>query len=187
MKKHPVKIHAEPAQKDYQPKRDRSNIFSLITVISFFIGFGLCLGFYNFTLLDIIDLSKLLAFFAVIGFLIPLKLYRRWFHFIKYEVIFFNVMGIAPLFTGLFLTLNFIFASNPTTHKFKIEKIYFEGQEDFKSVGVVLENNYFSGERKIVELTDVNPSEIYEKSNFQVTISEGLFGFQVINEKLIIK
>ena len=144
MSNNKINKYSNSAPDEYKPKRDRSKIFSLITVICFFVGFGLCIGFYSVTLIDIYSFSKFIVAFAVMGFLIPLKFYRKWCHFIKYETIIFNVIGIEPIFSGLFLTLNFTFSSNPKTHQYKIEKIYFDGEEDYKSIGVILENNIFS-------------------------------------------
>ena len=96
-------------------------------------------------------------------------------------------MGIAPISSGLFLVINFMFATNTQTHDFKIEKIYFEGDENSKVVGIILENNIYTGEHKIVELTDFNPVEFTGKPIFRVTLSDGLFGYQVINEKKMVK
>ncbi len=96
-------------------------------------------------------------------------------------------MGVAPIFSGLFLVINFMFATNTKTQDFKIEKIYFEGDQNSKVAGVVLENNIYSDERKIVELADFNPTEFTGKPIFRVTLSDGLFGYQVINEKKLVK
>ena len=160
MKNHRIDKHIATTPEDYKPTHDRSFKAMLVSILGFFIGFVLCVGYYSYTLIDILDLSKFIAAFAVIGFLIPLRLYSKWFHFVKYEMIIFNVLGAAPFLTGLFLFLNFTFVSNSYTHQYKIEKIYFEGEENYKSMGVVLENNFFSKERKIVELTDIPPNEI---------------------------
>ena len=187
MKKQIVDKYKLPKSDNYNPDKDRSFRVIFISIIGFFVGFGLCVGFYGSTLIDIFDLSKFIVGFAVIGFLIPLKFYTKWFHFIKYETIIFNIIGVAPLLTGLFLLLNFTFASDPFTHNYKIEKIYLEGEQDFRSIGVVLENNFFSGERKIVELTDLPPTNIFENKFLKVTISKGLFGFDVIKERILIK
>ena len=102
-------------------------------------------------------------------------------------MIIFNILGVAPFLTGLFLLINFTFVSESYTHRYKIDKIYFEGEQGYKSVGVVLEDNFFSGERKIVELTDVPPNEIIGKQFLKITISKGIFGFEVIKEKILIK
>ncbi len=186
MRKHKINKQTSLNSDNYKPK-DRSFKIIFISVAGFFVGFGLCVGFYYHTLIDIFELSKFMAGFAVIGFLIPLKFYKKWFHFIKYEMIIFNVLGVSPLFTGLFLLLNYTFTSGTYTHHYKIEKIYIEGEVDITSIGVVLENNFFSHERKIVELTDIPPNEIYEKNFLKLTISKGLFGYDVIKEKILIK
>lgn len=182
-------ITNKSSEKDssYKPKKDRSFKILLFAVASFFIGFGLCIGYYSQTLIDIYNLSKFLIGFAVVGFFIPLKVYRKWLHIIKYEMIIFNIIGVAPLLTGIFLTINYTFSNNPSSHNYRIERLYFEGEENYKSIGVVLEKNFFSGERKIVELTNEEPSEVFNKKHLKVTISEGLFGFKVIKERVLIK
>lgn len=187
MNKRTINKYTNPSSDNYRSKLDRNYTVMTITVIGFFIGFGLCIGFYSYTLINIFELSKFMVLFGIVGFLIPLRFYNKWFHFIKYEMIIFNVMGVAPFLTGLFLFLNFTFVSNSYTHYYKIEKIYFEGESSFKSMGVVLENNFFSGERKIVELTDVSPNDLVEKKFLKLTISEGIFGYDVIKEKILIK
>ena len=187
MKDHQINKQSPASDKEYTPKKDRSFNVILISVLGFFIGFGLCVGYYFYTLIDILDFSKFIVAFAVVGFLIPLKYYSKWFHFVKYEMIIFNLLGVAPFLTGLFFFLNFTFSSNPDTHNYRIEKIYFEGEENYKSMGVVLEQNFFSEERKIVELTNIEPSEVLDKKFLKVTVSEGLFGIKVIKEKVLIR
>ena len=188
MKNHPINKHSTSTSDEYKPKGDRSFKAILVSVLGLFLGFGLCVVYYSYTLIDIFGLSKFIALFAIIGFLIPLKFYRKWFHFVKYEMIIFNLIGVAPFFTGLFLLLNFTFVSSSYTHQYRVEKIYFEGGgKTYRSMGVVLENNFFSGERKVVELTNVDPSEVLDKKFLKLTISEGLFGYQVIKEKVFIK
>lgn len=187
MNKDIIDKYNEPSQERYKPISDRSFTIIFISIVGFFIGFTLCVAFYSYTLISIFELSQLMVAFAIIGFFVPLKYYRKWFHFIKYEMIIFNILGVAPFLTGLFLVLNFTFISNAHTHMYRIEKVYFEGDVHFKSMGVVLENNFFSGERKIVELTDVHPQEILNKQFLKITISEGVFGFNVIKEKVLIK
>lgn len=187
MTKQKINKHSSPIHEEYSPKGDRSFKIILFSVLSFFVGFGLCVGYYSYTLIDIFSLSKFLVLFAVLGFLLPLKYYRKWFHFVKYEMIIFNILGMGPFLTGLFLVLNFTFTTDSFTHEYKIERIYFEGEQNYQSMGVVLENNFFSSERKIVELTDIPPNEVMGKSLLKVTISKGLFGFDVIKEKMLIR
>lgn len=168
---------------NYYPKKDRSLLFLTIAVGGFFVGFLFIVGCYYTTLIDIYNISKIMVGFAIIGFLIPLKYYQKWLHFIKYEMIIFNVIGVAPFLTGLFLVLNFMFASNFTTTTHKIEKFFFdEGQ----LIGVVLEENAYSEELKIVGFRDVHPNEIARKKHLKVTLAKGLFGFDVIKERALI-
>ena len=170
----------------YQPKKDKSYNYIVIAVLCFFIGFGLSIGFYSYILIDISTLSKFVAAFAVVGFLIPLRFYRKWFHFIKYEMIIFNIIGVAPFLTGLFLFLNFAFTTDEFSHDYKIINIFIDGKENHKTIGVVLENNMFSGNDKIVKIGTITP-EILNSSHYRVTLATGLFGFEVVKETEFIK
>ncbi len=170
----------------YQPKKDKSYNYIVMAVLCFFIGFGLTIGFYSYILIDITTLSKFIAAFAVVGFLIPLKLYRKWFHFIKYEMIIFNILGVAPILTGLFLCLNFMFVTDEFSHDYKIMDIFIDGKENHKTIGVVLENNVFSGNDKIVKINNITP-DVLMSSHYRVTLAKGLFGFEVVKETKFIK
>jgi len=167
----------------YQPKKDKSLLFIRLAVLGLFIGIFLCMGLCAITLIDFYDLSKILIGFAIVGFLIPLKYYSKWFHFIKYEMIIFNVIGVAPFFTGLFLVLNFLLASNLNTQEYKIEKLYYDNG---RFMGVVLENNTFSEEPKIVAFPNSTIKEIAGKEFLELTLAKGLFGFEVIKERKFI-
>ena len=124
--------------------------------------------------------------FTVAGFLIPLKVYQKWLHFIKYETIIFNIIGVGPFLTGIFLLINFFVSTNTFTHQYRIEKVYIDGEDSYQYIGVVLEGNVFSGEPKIVELTDEEMLTIYKKKSLMLTVSEGVFGFEVIKEKKLL-
>ena len=59
----------------YQPKKDNSLRYMYLTVLGLFVGIGLTLFFYSYTLIDFVDLSKFIVGFGIMGFLIPLKYY----------------------------------------------------------------------------------------------------------------
>lgn len=188
MRNTPINIPNQKKQPKgkYQPKKDKSYNYIVMAVLCFFIGFGLTIGFYSYILIDIITLSKFIAAFAVVGFLIPLRLYRKWFHFIKYEMIIFNVLGVAPILTGLFLCLNFLFVTDEFSHDYKIMDIFIDGKENHKTIGVVLENNVFSGNDKIVKINNITP-DVLTSSHYRVTLATGLFGYEVVKETKFIK
>jgi len=168
---------------NYKLKKDRSFSIIAVTILCFFIGFGLCVGFYSVTLIDIVDLSKFIAGFAVIGFLIPLKFYRKWFHFIKYEVVIFNVIGIAPFLSGTFLMLNFLFSTTSSTNKYLIEKVYLGSIENNLPPKIILENNLYSDQSKITEITPEEAPQVISSIYLKLTLGKGLFGFDVIKER----
>lgn len=174
-------------QDTYRPVKDKSYRYITFSVLGFFIGFVITLIFFNYTLISFLGLSKFIVGFAVAGFLIPLKLYRKWFHFIKYEVIIFNVIGVAPILTALFLLLNFLITVETSTQELKIVELGYIGDGNAKTLQVVLENNVFSDNAKIIEINSITPDELLHSTHFRVTIGKGLFGYDVIKDKSFIR
>lgn len=163
----------------YQPIKDRSKRAITISIFALFIGFGLIILMYPLTLINFLKLTQLFIGFSVVGFLIPLKWYQRWFHFIKYEMILFNLMGIGPFFTALFLVLNFLFSSNPQTINYEI--IGFEksgGGIDLKLRSEIQEIN-----PKITYLSEVNLEEFTFAKTIDITLADGFFGFKIIKDR----
>ena len=163
----------------YAPAKDRSSKFIALSVVSFFIGFGLIIALYSYTFISLFTLTKFIVAFAVIGFFIPLKLYQKWFHFIKYEMIVFNILGVAPFLSGLFLALNFLFSSNPQQHDFKIIGI----EQVNGSVVFKLKNDRPFLDDKAYEFSSLSFLEIANKNTLVITVEKGLFGFDVIGER----
>jgi len=98
----------------------------------------------------------------------------------------FNVIGIAPICTGLLLLINHTFVSNPVTYKYKVEKIYIESDLGYEPIGVVLENNFFSDEKKIVKISDSDLQEMPKNKYLKIIIADGILGFQVIKQKVFV-
>ncbi len=165
---------------NYEQKKDKSMLFLTLAVLGLFVGLLLIIGFYSVTLISFYTVTKFLVGFGIVGFLIPLKLYQKWLNFIKYEMIIFNVIGIAPFFTGLILLLNFTITTVTTTETYNIEKAYFDSG---RFVGIVLENNAFADESRIVEFSDKNLIEIKRYKTLSITLDKGLFGFDVVKNR----
>ncbi|MCB0381665.1 MAG: hypothetical protein KDD24_10440, partial [Flavobacteriales bacterium] len=115
-----MKPSTHKVETPYQPIKDNSKKVITIAVFAMFIGFGLIITIYPFILINFFTLTQFFVGFTVVGFLIPLKLYQKWFQFIKYEMILFNILGVGPLFTGLFLSLNLLITNNEQTINYKI-------------------------------------------------------------------
>lgn len=181
---HIIKKRNSNAKSDtYKVDKDRSFGPMLLAILFFFIGLATIITLYQVTLFSFFTLTKFMVGFMVAGFLIPLKLYSKWFHFIKYETIVFNVIGMAPFLTALFLSLNFFVVSEQKTEEFRIEKLYFDEDNKTTARGIILEGNAYSDEPKIVEIDPSESMDMYFNSHFRLTLANGLFGFQVIKEK----
>lgn len=179
-----LKKHTEKSKSsNYLPKKDKSLLFITLAVLGLFVGTLLIIGLYSITIISLYTIIKLLIGFAIVGFLIPLKYYQKWFYFLKYEMIVFNIIGISPLFTGLFLLLNFTVPLNTTITDYKIEKIYFD---DSQYMVVVLENKIFSEEQRILKLSNKSLIKIEGKNALKLTLSKGLFGLDVVNDRELV-
>jgi len=165
---------------NYQQKKDKSMLFLTLAVLGLFVGLFLIIGFYSITIISFYTITKFLVGFAIAGFLIPLNYYQKWFNFIKYEMIIFNVIGVAPLFTGILLLLNFIIVLNTSTETYKIEKAYFDSG---RFVGIVLENNAYADESRIIEFREKTIIEIRRYQYLEITLNKGLFGFDVVKSR----
>lgn len=173
-------------QKAYAPTKDRSLFLLKAAAIAFFIGGGLITVFYTVTLISLFQLSKLIALFSVVGFLIPTKVYRNTFHFLRYEIVLFNLLGITPILTGLFLTVNFVFGTPMSQHNIPITNFHLKGNTEYNSVTLVLDNNAFDDEDKILTFGSLKPSEITSNSSLLLKLGKGLFGYEVIFERTIV-
>ncbi|MCB0402753.1 MAG: hypothetical protein KDD41_11760 [Flavobacteriales bacterium] len=167
----------------YQKVKNRSYTYLAFAIFAFFIGIGTIIGMYPLTLTGLFGIAQILAGSLLAGFLVPFKWYQNWFHFIFYDVVVFNVLGLMPFLTALFLVLNFVFSHNTVTTDYRIEKIYLEGEGNNVSHGVILEGNAFSDERKIVEIDDVEFNGFSENTYFRVSVADGLFGIQVVKNR----
>lgn len=171
----------EIREQNYSPKKDKSRRFIAIAIFAFFIGTGLIMGMFPLTFMSLFNLTKFIVLFAVIGFLIPLKVYGKYFHFIKYETIIFNILGMGPFLTGLFLTLNFLFTSNP-----QIAKYEFNG---FKTNSNTIELLVIDNTPKLPEEAFICSPDILHQMRgnvLKITTANGLFGFSIIKDREII-
>lgn len=168
-------------EQSYTPKKDKSRRFITLAIFAFFVGTFLIMGFFPITFISLFTTSKLIVLFTVIGFLIPLKIYSKYFHFIKYETIIFNILGVGPFLTGLFLCLNFLFTSNLQTSKYE-----FNG---FKTNSNTVDLLIIENKPELpIEAFNCPPEILHQmKGNIlKITTGDGLFGFGVIKDREII-
>lgn len=163
----------------YQPIKDNSKKVITIAVFAMFIGFGLIITIYPFILINFFTLTQFFVGFTVVGFLIPLKLYRKWFQFIKYEMILFNILGVGPLFTGLFLVLNLLITTDAQTINYQIIGCKTSGQ----NIELKLQSEIGVIDPKITSMSNVNLEEFVAAKTIDITLAKGIFGLTVIKDR----
>ncbi len=87
---------------------------------------GLLFGLFSlayaghYTFLSRMDLSRLMALCCFIGALLPVGFYRRWFPFSRWDVLFFNLLGVGPVLCGMVLWINFFFHGPADLFTYKV-------------------------------------------------------------------
>ncbi|MDT8411616.1 MAG: hypothetical protein RQ875_04070 [Vicingaceae bacterium] len=185
MKKN-TEISTKKAVKEYQPKKDKSITVITIVIAGFFIGSIWCVAYYPYTLINFYDFSKVFTFLAVVGFLLPLRLYTKWFHFTKYEAFIFNLMGVAPFFCGSLLLFNYYFYTTTFTHFYFIKEYFVEEQRTFSTLGVEAERNLITGKYKIIGLTYPDENDFLQYNFYEIEVREGILGFKTVGDEIIV-
>lgn len=168
-------------EQNYSPKKDKSKLYITIAIFSFFIGIWLIMFYFQTTFITFFSLSKFLILFTISGFLIPLKFYTKAFNFIKYETILFNILGVGPFLSGIFLMLNFLFNSNHQTSLYE-----FNG---FKTNSNTVELLVIDNTPELPEEAFVCPPEILHQMRgnvLEITTADGFFGYKVIVDRKIV-
>jgi|TARA_R110000782_G_scaffold269225_1_gene366915 hypothetical protein len=179
-----TEISTEKVVKKYQPKKDKSMTVITIVIAGFFIGSMWCVAYYPYTLINFYDFSKVFIFLAVIGFLLPLRFYTKWFHFTKYEAFMFNLMGVAPFVCGSLLLLNYYFYTTTFTHFYFIEEYFIEEQRTISTLGIEAERNLITGKYKIIGLSYPNEHDFLQYNFYEIEIREGILGFKTVSRDL---
>lgn len=187
MENKPQKLSSKDIDQQYHPAKDRSHSTITLSVIAFFVGFGLILGFYSITIITLYTLLKLLFTLCAIGLLIPRKWYTKKLQLINYEVYIVNILGVGPFLTGLFLVLNFMLPRNTSTTKHEItERLLEQTKEGKVTLYLTLKNNAYNNNPKIIEFDGKSVVDATNHNYLQITTKKGLFGFDVISEKTFV-
>ena len=155
-----------------------------LLAFSWFFGLGLLFWMYGKTNIELTQTFKWFAFFALVFTLIPYKVMVRFIAVDYYFMLAINLVGFGPLFTSIFLILNFAFANHTVTERVEITHFHL-GKETFNQNDVVihLENDALVNIKKFRSFSaEVYYPEIKESDYFKYTLKQGLFGYEVLSE-----
>lgn len=161
-------------------RRDNMSFFTLFMVVSFMGSMMFYLNVLYYIDISNFGLLRLLLFAMAIGFLIPIKLYRKKLTMSFYEYIIFNIISFAPSSISLLIILNLCFHSNPYIETYKV--IGFESSEE-KYI-YHLENDQYIEEEYIRTIYDDNFPNISGHNYYAIQLADGHFGLRVIQKKL---
>lgn len=167
---------------DFMPNPEPPKWLSMALASSWFIGLLLLFWVYSDTNISFTEILKWFAFFSLIFTLIPYKWMVKVLPIDYTFMIVVNVMGLGPIFTSIFLIVNMIFSTGAVTESHKIEH-YYNGDGFNKNQTIIrLEDSALNEMEKFRSFDPAYRGLIKESEIFTITISKGLFGYEVMDD-----
>tara|TARA_R110000868_G_scaffold39906_2_gene138503 strand:+ start:31 stop:579 length:549 start_codon:yes stop_codon:yes gene_type:complete len=155
--------------------------FIVFTVLAYFASFFYIIELFPSLDLSIFQLFQFFSLFLGLSFIIPIKIYRKFFALSFYEYLLFNILSFSPvLIMGTFI-LNTNFKGATYIESYKIEN---RERLEYQTIYTLEENAYQDKEylRSIGEKEEV---EIRGNENLAIYFSNGLFGIRIIEKKRV--
>ena len=148
-------------------------VLSFIASIMFFV-----VNVYKIDV-SIFGLFRLFAIAGALGFLIPIKFYRKKWTMSFYEYVTFNIISFAPISIVIVFILNLTFKHSPYTETYPISSFEpFKRKYEFH-----LEQGQYEDEDYLRVIYDKDFPNIKGTSEYSIKFSDGYFGLRVIEEK----
>lgn len=150
------------------------------SVVGFwFIGLFIIWNAYYQTEITLTETFKWFLFFALTGTLIPHKFISK-FIWIDYTYwITSNIVGLGPLLTGIFLTINLLITDQPTIKTYQIIQVHYPESIEYTETTVGLENNALQDYPKF-RTFDYHEVKYHKSITYYFTT--GCFGYRVIEK-----
>lgn len=130
-----------------------------------------------------IELSKIVAFFCLVGLLIPLKFYRKWFKIERIEGFLLSVFGIGPLAFSSLLWLNFLWVENRSTEQYAI--VDAEITTDFiATITFQLQDDALM-EYPEFRRFEITNKELLNGTTVSYQFAEGILGYRVVKDRQV--
>lgn len=138
------------------------------------------------TFITKIELSKILAFFSLVWFVVPLKYYSNWFKVNKLSVFLLGALGVGPLIVSALLWTNFLVIKETHVIEYPVIEVIPESYNVGNEITTILyELDYDSmfdhPEFRRFDFTG-DPSMLKVKS-IKYTFGKGVLGYDVIKER----
>ena len=162
------------------PEKDNMGLFTVFMVVSFILS----IMFFVVTVhkIDVSNFGLFQLIFGgmAVGFLIPIKLYRKKFTMSFYEYVIYNIICFAPVSIILLFLLNFSFHGGPYVETYPIESI--EKTKEYYIFS--LKDNKYEGEEYLRTIYKGNYPNIRGQKEYSIYLTDGYFGLRVIRKKL---
>jgi hypothetical protein len=161
--------------------KDNMENFNILMALGYFVFMSFIINSFADLDLKLFKLLKLFSLFTAIGFLIPIKLYRKKLTMSFYEYILFNILSVGPALLSLMLILNFAAKSEPYVETYKIVS---KERESHQWVYKLEEQAYQN--KKYLRTVENNKNYKQRgKDYLDIEFSDGLFGIRIIESKAL--
>jgi hypothetical protein len=176
-------IKYKTSANSYYTKRKEIPSWFAPSIVGFwFIGLFITWNAYYQTEITFIETLKWFLFFALTGTLIPHKLILKFIWLDYTYWITSNIVGIGPLLTGIFLTINLTITDLPTTKTYQIIQIHYPESIEYTETIVSLENNELQDHPKF-RTFDYHDVKYHKSITYHFTT--GYFGYRIIEKSEI--
>ncbi|MGB0390057.1 MAG: hypothetical protein ACPGRC_01145 [Salibacteraceae bacterium] len=165
---------------DQFQKEDIPNWVTVFMASSFFIGLIILFWVYSYTDISIFDTIKFFVFFSVFFTLIPYKWMVKIIPVDYFFMLFINIIGLGPIFTGLFLLVNLLCTGPMLTTTSEIITVDYGEGFNANNVVITLSNKDLSEIQKFRTFDPTKKIEIIDSKYYNYTTADGIFGFKVL-------
>lgn len=160
-------------------KEDNMENFTYVMILAYFGALFYIIQTFPYLDLKKIELLRFYCLFLAIGFLLPLKLYRKKFTMSIYEYLIFNILTFASSTFALFLILNASITVQKPIETYKIEQVKrIDGYTIY-----TLENNAYQEKEYLRKINDIDLVTAKGENYLKIHFKKGLFGIRSIDRK----
>ncbi len=162
-----------------QEENDNMHPIHVIMVVGYFVSCFMIYNFFQDVELSAFQLLKIFCLLVGIGFLIPIKLYRKKLTMSMYEYIFFNLLGFSTISCALLFLLNASFKDATYEETYRITDI----ERIHKAYILSLEEDAYADKEYLRIIRDKDNIEKRGNQFYSISFSDGFLGVRIIEKK----
>jgi len=160
---------------------DNMDNFNIFMVFAFFMStFFVFEGFLHLDI-SLFQLFQLYCLVLGIGFLIPIKLYRKKLTMSYYEYVIFNILTFSTILLVILFKINNSFKGPEYVETYAIESYE---QTEYNTM-YFLENNEYEDKEYLRSIDQYDEIEVKGNSSLSLYFSDGFLGIRIVEKKVL--